>query len=233
MGLIKLVEKKKKKKKKKKIPLGAAGNKFVEESTRLVQAFAEGSALESVSFWALMLMPSLLLQQPMGQPSHRQQTDCLQRRLLLWAAGNIDELLLEGRVIQTDLRPPLTRKHYDPSEGISRAFSQLMIQGKVKAALHLLSTQSGGEVLDPDAILPGGDNAEASPKTVLEMLRESTHLRVQSTRMHFWISTRGKPSSTLSLRSCAVIRSGMLHCIAREQQVRREWMQQVGEGCAQ
>ena len=27
-------------------------------------------------------------------------------------------------------------------------------------------------MLDPDAILPGGDNAEASPKTVLEMLRE-------------------------------------------------------------
>ena len=57
------------------IPLGAAGKKFVEESTRLVQAFAEGSALESGSFWALMLMPSLLLQQPTGQPSHRQRTD--------------------------------------------------------------------------------------------------------------------------------------------------------------
>ena len=47
-----------------------------------------------------------------------------------------------------------------------------MIQGKVKAALRLLSTQSRGEVLDPDAILPGGDNAEASPKTVLDVLRE-------------------------------------------------------------
>ena len=154
------------------IPLGAAGKKFVEESTRLVQAFAEGSALESVSFWALMLMPSLLLQQPTGQPSHRQRTDCLQRRLLLWATENIGELLLEGRVVQTDLRRRLTRKRYDPSEGISRAFSQLMIQGKVKAALRLSSIQSRGEVLDPDAILPGGDNAEASPKTVLDVLRE-------------------------------------------------------------
>ena len=146
------------------IPLGAAGKKFVEESTRLVQAFAEGSALESVSFLALMLMPSLLLQQPTGQPSHRQRTDCLQRRLLLWAAGNIGELLLEGRVIQADLPRRLNRKRYDPSEGMSRAFSRLMIQGKVKAALRLLSTQSRGEVLAPDAILPGGDNAEASPR---------------------------------------------------------------------
>ena len=81
-------------------------------------------------------------------------------------------LLLEGRVIQADLRRRLARKRYDPSEGISRAFSRLMIQGKVKAALRLLSTQSRGEVLDPDAILPGGDNAEASPKTVLDVLRE-------------------------------------------------------------
>ena len=61
---------------------------------------------------------------------------------------------------------------------------------------------------------------------------KSTHLRVQSTRMHCGISN-WNPAIQLSLRTCVVIRSGMPHCIAREQQVRREWMQLVGEGCAQ
>ena len=55
------------------IPLGAVGKKFVVEMTRLVRAFAEQSALESVSFWALMIMPSLLLQQPSSSSSHRQR----------------------------------------------------------------------------------------------------------------------------------------------------------------
>ena len=44
------------------IPLGAAGKRFVEENIRLISAFADGSALESASLLALMVLPALTLQ---------------------------------------------------------------------------------------------------------------------------------------------------------------------------
>ena len=47
-----------------------------------------------------------------------------------------------------------------------------MAQGKVKAALRLLSSQSNGKVLNPDDIAPGVESAEAQPKTVLDTLKE-------------------------------------------------------------
>ena len=49
-----------------KIPSGKAGNSFVKEITRLLRAYTEASALESVALKAVMVMPHLLLQK-----SHR------------------------------------------------------------------------------------------------------------------------------------------------------------------
>ena len=127
------------------IPLGAVGKKFVVEMARLVRAFAEQSALESVSFWALMIMPSLLLQQPSSSSSHRQRVDCLQRRLSTWESGNISDLITEGRVLQTDLNRRMARRSDSPNQDVShrsRSFARMMSQGKVKAALRLLSSES-------------------------------------------------------------------------------------------
>ena len=139
-----------------------------------MRAFAEGSALESVAIWALTIMPSLILQQPSSSSSHRQCTDCLQRCLLAWQSGNIQDLLLEGRVLQNDLIRRTHRKRSPAEEeaSLSRSFSRLMAQGKVKAALRLLSCQSKGKVLNPDDTSPGVESAEAQPKTVLDTLKE-------------------------------------------------------------
>ena len=86
------------------IPLGAVGKRFVDEATRLLRGFAEDSALESVSFLALMVMPQLLLQKPADPSSHRLRISCLERRLNSWAAGHFDELLVECRALQDYLR---------------------------------------------------------------------------------------------------------------------------------
>ena len=146
------------------IPHGAVGKKFVVETTRLVRAFAEGSALESVALWASTIMPSLLLQQS-SSSSHRQRIDCLQRRLVAWQSGNIQDLLLEGRILQNNLIRRTHRKRSPAEEeaSLSRSFSCLMAQGKVKAALRLLSSQSKGKMLNPDDIASGVEIAEAQP----------------------------------------------------------------------
>ena len=46
------------------IPLGRVGKRVVIETSRFLRGFADGSALESVSFWAVMVMPLLSLQNP-------------------------------------------------------------------------------------------------------------------------------------------------------------------------
>ena len=81
---------------------------------------------------------------------------------------------MEGRVLQNDLIRRTRRKRSPAEEeaSLSRSFSRLMAQGKVKAALRLLSSQSKGKVLNPDNIASGVESAEAQPKAVLDTLKE-------------------------------------------------------------
>ena len=51
------------------IPLGAVGKRFVDKVTLHMRGFVEGSALKSILFWAVMVMPQLLLQEPTEPPS--------------------------------------------------------------------------------------------------------------------------------------------------------------------
>lgn len=119
------------------IPLGATGKKFVEESERLISAFAEGSALESVALLALMTMPHLLLQKPAPSTTHRQQVDCLQRRLQAWTDGNFDELLREGRALQNQRRfsrctgHSLSPDDREVEATLAKGFARMITHGKV------------------------------------------------------------------------------------------------------
>ena len=167
------------------ILLGAVGKKFIAEATRLVRAVAEGSALESVALSALTIMPRLLLQQPPSSSSHRQHTDCLQRHLVAWQSGNIQDLLLEGHILQNDLIRCARRKRSTAEEeaSLSRSFSRFTAQRKVKVALRLLSSQSKGKVLNPDDIASGVESAEAQPKTVHAMTELFNNEHVKGLRL--------------------------------------------------
>ena len=135
------------------IPLGASGKKFVDETTRLLTAVAEASALETVGLLAIMVMPALLLQQPASSATHSQRVACLERRLSLWLEGKFDDLLLEGRVLQTQLkrhidRQSTNRNDIDSSDAINaRLYGQLLSRGKVRSAMHLVSDKGRGEYL--------------------------------------------------------------------------------------
>ena len=154
------------------VPLGATGKKFVDEVIRFVIAFAESNAPESVAFLSLMTMPHLLLQKPVQSASHRQKVDCLQRRLQIWIDGRFDELLEEGKVIQHRLCRRPTHPGGDTDNGnedssSARTFGRMMKQGKVKAALRLLSG-SRSSVLDLDDAL----TTTPSQCTVREVLKQ-------------------------------------------------------------
>ena len=147
-----------------KIPWGSAGKDFVQETARLIRSFAEGSALAPVSLKAAMLLPSLALQKPPGNSRAKDHVAHLSRRLRAWRSGDIEDLVREGRVIQQHLQ---SRGHRGDSQLASR-FSKLMLEGKTKAALRLLTEEGRGQVLSLHAL---SDPNNPASDTVLDSLK--------------------------------------------------------------
>ena len=67
-----------------KVPSGKCGKQFVGELTRLFNAFAMESDLESIALKAAMTLPSLMLQKPHAKSKTHDHISCLQCRLSLW-----------------------------------------------------------------------------------------------------------------------------------------------------
>ena len=89
---------------------------------------------------------------------------CLQQRLDTWRSGDIADLLQEGSTIQSRLPSHTTSKSSD--EQLSRNFAKLMAEGKVKAAIRLLSSQPNSAVLHSDTPL----GSESDSETVFDSL---------------------------------------------------------------
>ena len=163
------------------VPSGSAGNSFVQELARLLQAFTDGSSLECVSMKAVIILQALVLQKPSRTSKTRDHISHLKRRMELWKAGNLNEILLEGRCIQKHLPKP--SKRCDKT-ALAKTFQNLMSRGKVNKALRLLSYNSSGGVLGLDDVIPASSHANL-PRTTREILIEKHPL--------------GKPASTNSL----------------------------------
>ena len=64
---------------------------------------------------------------------------CLQRRMITWLDGNLNNLALERRTIQQHFH----KSHHENSEQhLTQSFSNLMFEGKTKAAICLLSEET-------------------------------------------------------------------------------------------
>ena len=136
-----------------KVLSGKAGKAFVHKLTRLFQAYAEGSALESVALTCAMTMPALVLQRSHQSSKTKEHVSCLERRMKAWREEKIDLLLHEGRTIQSHLtiKPRTAASQTE----LSQKFANLMFEGKVRPAIHLLTDHCGGGALNLDSIVPG------------------------------------------------------------------------------
>ena len=137
-----------------KVPSGKAGTAFVRELSQMFRAYADRSALESVAMTAAMVMPALLLQKPHPWSKAKDHVIYLERCLQLWGSGKLKELLDEGRTIQHQLsrKPP---KH---QENTARIFAKLMMEGKVSAALRIVTDSNGGGILPLDKVIDVENN---------------------------------------------------------------------------
>ena len=121
------------------IPYGNHGKQFVLVISRLFRAYAEVSALESIALKAVTVMSILLLQRPFQALKSKHHSSCLERRLATWQAGDINSLVMEGRSIQQRL--PKSTTSAASSDNLIRSFSNFMFQGKIKAAMDLISKE--------------------------------------------------------------------------------------------
>ena len=125
------------------LPSGRSGKLYIEETTRLINAWTHN--LQYVAFKAIMVMPNLFLQKPSRNSKSKDHLEALVRRLHLWKVGKLTELLIEGETIQKSLSDS---KRTTAFAELSKQFKNYMKKGNVNVALKLLTNNM------KDGILP-------------------------------------------------------------------------------
>ena len=126
------------------MPTGKPGKCFIEETTRLLNSWTIESALKTIAFKAMMVMPSLLLQKPHKNSKSKEHFAALERRMELWKRGDLSELLKEGETIQKGLKSFNTKQSIAK---ISKVFAEHMQKGNVNSAIKLLSSKMQNGIL--------------------------------------------------------------------------------------
>ena len=145
------------------LPSGQQGKRFVNELTRLYQAFNQQSALETIAIKAAMCLPLLVLQKPHAKSKTKDHIMCLRRRLDLWEEGDFSMLIMEGKMIQRRLNN--THRNIPSKDScIARTFTKLMNSGKIRAAIQLLSRKQVKGTYNLDD--------QINDQTVREILKE-------------------------------------------------------------
>ncbi len=131
-----------------KVPTGKIGQEFIEEVAKTISLYTAGSHFESVALTMAMIMFPLLLQKPSQGSKSKDHVEYLKKRLLLWRAGELDNLIKEGSVIQERMKSPkIDSKHHE------KVFCRLMLQGKISAALRWIGSQQSTLLDATDEVL--------------------------------------------------------------------------------
>ena len=103
------------------LPTGAAGKAYIQELTRLINAWTYNSPVGIIAIKAVHLMPSLLLQKPSKRSKSKDHVKALERRLDLWKKGEIESLVFEAETIQKRLPNNNRKKNNIPDLQTIRA----------------------------------------------------------------------------------------------------------------
>ena len=86
------------------LPTGKAGKLFIDELTKLFNAWINDSPLKKIAMKTVTIMPSLLLQKPSKESKSKDHPKALERRMELWQSSDLLELLQESLKIQRNLK---------------------------------------------------------------------------------------------------------------------------------
>ena len=146
------------------LPTDKVEKAFIKELARLYQAYAGKSPLECIALKACSVMQSVLLQKPHAKSKTKDHIACLERRLSLWNEGKFKELLSEGKCIQRHLSNSTASNLTTQNEmqKIARGFNRLMLQGKVRQAVNLISNANRRGLLNTDTLIPVGEDKDGN-----------------------------------------------------------------------
>ena len=117
-------------------------------------------------------MQCLLLQKPHSKSKTKEHIAHLERRMNLWSEGNVDALLSEGKCIQKHV--PSNVRATMEMEKIARGFNRLMLQGRIRQAVRLISNANKRGCLSLDQLIPVGEDQDGNiqMKTTRDILKE-------------------------------------------------------------
>ena len=124
-----------------------SGEKFVEETTRLITEWNNQTPLGNAALKCLLIMPLLLLQKPSKKSKAKDHTKCLERRLEFWSKGDFNAL---GRRMSDHTKETIVLSKIFNIYFLAKKFSNLMFVGKVNATLNLLSKGSSAGIIAID-----------------------------------------------------------------------------------
>ena len=132
------------------LPSGQQGRKVITLLSEWLSFYNNNTTYQGIALKVFMVVPVIMLQKPSTKSKARDHVNALSRRMDLWQAGELIELLREGKIIQSKLA---SAKRKSPKD-ISQIFSRLMLLGKVSAALKFLneSSQNGVIPTSPEVI---------------------------------------------------------------------------------
>ena len=116
------------------LPIGAAGKRFVNEMTRMINAWVFDTPIKNIALKAMHVMPALLLQKPSKNSISKDHLKSLERRFEIWKKGNLNKLYEEGKSIQDRLK-----SDESPNDivKISKKFKFQMQKGNVNGSLKI------------------------------------------------------------------------------------------------
>ena len=113
------------------LPSGRAGKDYIDEITRLLNAWIQDSAMKDITFKAIMVMPSLILQKPSRNSKAKDYSEVLRRRMILWQSGDLLRLF-KAETIQEVLKDSTKPKSVVQ---LSKKFVERMNKGNIKVGL--------------------------------------------------------------------------------------------------
>ena len=126
------------------LPKGASGKDYIKETTRIINAWIVDSPMQGCAWYAVHVMPALLLQKPSKTSKSKEHVEALSRRLAKWKKGEFSQLFREAETLQKRL-PKVDRKKN--IQVISRKFREHVSKGNVNSAIKLLSNNMEGGIL--------------------------------------------------------------------------------------
>ena len=132
-----------------KLPTGSAAKVFIKELSLWLERFNRKTEHHSIALKVYIILPALMLQKPSKTSKSQEHFKKLEHRLAAWKDGRIDELIQECRTIQKQF----SSNERCNKEDKAKNFAKLVFQGKINAAMKLLTNIDAGVHNVDDTIL--------------------------------------------------------------------------------